>query len=212
MHPAMSLDATAPVTRLWLAHHHPAQYERCVPLGRHRVCRRCAVLYPTAVVVMALSLAGLHWPALLDSALLWLLPAPAVAEFVGEHLGVVRHHPRRLVGLTLLAAPALGRGFARYLAHPGDRLWWNVVATYVLFGVAAAVIAQWRHSEARATAVPRYELLPSAPSSAVSTTAAASSPSAISPPTVAASTSISSVPVSSVSSVSESVSSSAGPM
>lgn len=36
--------------------------------------------------------------------------------------------------LTLLAAPALGRGFARYLRQPSDRLFWNMV---LLFGGAA---------------------------------------------------------------------------
>ena len=178
----VTLQTIAPTSRLWLSHHQAHQSERCVTVRGRHVCRRCAVLYPAALVVLGLSLLGLHWPAGLDGVLLWALPAPAVAEFIGEHLGRVSHDAKRLRWLTVLAAPALGRGFARYLEHPGDRLWWNVVATYVLLGVAAVVAAQWRHAEARAAAVvPRYEMLPSEPSSdasAVSSSASASSASA----------------------------------
>jgi hypothetical protein len=180
----VTVDATSPAAtptgRLWLAHHHAHQTERCVTVRGRHVCRRCSVLYPAALVVLGLSLLGVHWPAGIDGILLWVLPAPAVAEFIGEHLGRVSHDAQRLRWLTLLAAPALGRGFARYLEHPGDRLWRNVVATYVLLGIASMVAAQWRHAEARAAAViPRYELLPSEPSSdATAPSSSASSASA----------------------------------
>jgi hypothetical protein len=174
----VTLETTSPTSRLWLAHHHAHQTERCVTVRGRHVCRRCSVLYPAALAVLGLSLLGLHWPAGLDGILLWVLPAPAVAEFIGEHLGRVSHDARRLRWLTLLAAPALGRGFARYLEHPGDRLWWNVVATYVLLGIASMVAAQWRHAEARAAAViPRYEMLPSSPSDASTASSVASSAS-----------------------------------
>jgi peptidoglycan/LPS O-acetylase OafA/YrhL len=116
---------------LLLAHHPPSRYDRCLRVGGHYVCRRCAVLYPVAFVVAIASLAGAHWPEAWDRALLYLLPLPVTLEFIIERLGGIRYHAGRQIAATLLAAPALGRGFARYIAHPGDRLFWTMV---LLFG------------------------------------------------------------------------------
>jgi hypothetical protein len=123
-----------------LSHHHPTQYDRCLRIGGRYVCRRCAVLYPAAFAVAALSRAGWHWPASWDPVLLLVLPLPVTLEFVLERLGRARHRPARQIALTLLAAPALGRGLARYLAHPGDPYFWSMV---LLFGGAclAALLA-----------------------------------------------------------------------
>ena len=118
---------------LLLSHHPPEQYDRCIEIGRHHVCRRCAVLYPVAFLVTGLSLAGVAWPAAWDTNLLYLLPLPMALEFVLERFGALRYHAGRQLVVTLLAAPALGRGFARYLLNPGDRLFWGMVA---LFGGA----------------------------------------------------------------------------
>jgi hypothetical protein len=119
---------------LLLSHHPPSQYDRCIRVGRHHVCRRCAVLYPLAFAVAIVSLFGLHWPEPWDRTLLYLLPLPVTLEFVIERLGGIRYHAGRQVALTLLAAPALGRGFARYVADPTDRLFWGMV---LLFGGGA---------------------------------------------------------------------------
>ena len=119
---------------LLLAHHPPSQYERGRRIGGRHVCRRCAVLYPLAFVVAAASLLGVHWPQTWDRTLLYLLPLPVTLEFVVERLGAIRYHARRQMAVTLLAAPALGRGFARYALHPGDRLFWTMV---LLFGGSA---------------------------------------------------------------------------
>jgi hypothetical protein len=116
---------------LLLSHHPPSQYDRCFRIGRHHVCRRCAVLYPLAFAVAIASLAGAHWPEGWDRALLYLLPLPVTLEFVVERLGGIRYHAGRQLVATLLAAPALGRGFARYVVHPTDRLFWTMV---LLFG------------------------------------------------------------------------------
>ena len=35
---------------MWLAPHHPDQYDRCVTVGDRHVCRRCLVLYPVAAL------------------------------------------------------------------------------------------------------------------------------------------------------------------
>jgi hypothetical protein len=122
---------------LLLAHHPPSQYDRCLRIAGRPVCRRCAVLYPLAFAVMAASLAGWHWPARWDQTLLTLLPLPVTLELVLERFGAVRYRPARQIALTVLAAPALGRGFARYLFHPGDRLFWTML---LLYGGAAALV------------------------------------------------------------------------
>jgi hypothetical protein len=119
---------------LLLSHHPPSQYDRCIRIGGHHVCRRCAVLYPLAFAVAIASLAGAHWPEAWDRALLYLLPLPVTLEFVIERFGGLRYHAGRQMVATLIAAPALGRGFARYVAHPGDRLFWTMV---LLFGGSA---------------------------------------------------------------------------
>ena len=116
---------------LLLAHHPPNRYDRCLRIGGHYVCRRCAVLYPAAFAVAVASLAGAHWPDAWDRTLLYLLPLPVTLEFIIERLGAIRYHAGRQMAVTLLAAPALGRGFARYAVHPGDRLFWTMV---LLFG------------------------------------------------------------------------------
>ena len=106
---------------LILSHHPPSQYDRCIRIGRQYVCRRCAVLYPLAFAVATASL-------------LYLLPIPVTLEFVIERFGGIRHRAGRQIALTLLAAPALGRGLARYWTHSGDRVFWGMV---LLFGGSA---------------------------------------------------------------------------
>jgi hypothetical protein len=113
-----------------LSHHAPAQLHRCMRVGGRYVCRRCAVLYPIAFAAMALSLAGWHWPAAWDRLLLFLLPLPVTIELVLERWARLPYRPRRQMLLTLVAAPALGRGLARYLAHPGDPLFWSMVLMF----------------------------------------------------------------------------------
>lgn len=119
---------------LLLSHHPPSQYDRCLRVGRYHVCRRCAVLYPLAFVVALASVLGAHWPATWDSTLLFLLPLPVTLEFAIERFGGIRYAPRRQMLLTVIAAPAFGRGLARYALHPTDRLFWGMV---LLFGGAA---------------------------------------------------------------------------
>jgi hypothetical protein len=119
-------------TPLWLSHHYAHQYDRCATVAGRHVCRRCLWFYPACFATMVLSLAGLHWSAAADPWLLWLLPVPVVAEWWAEHLGLADYSPRRQVALSVLAAPAVGRGLGRYLRHPGDHLFWAVVAVYAV--------------------------------------------------------------------------------
>lgn len=118
------------VSPLWLSHHDPSDYDRCVLVGRTRVCRRCLVLYPLAFVVLALARAGIRWPESLDAVLLILLPLPAVAEFLAEHLTGFGYRPGLQMAATVPLAAALGVGFDRYLDRQTDPLFWGVVVAY----------------------------------------------------------------------------------
>ena len=115
---------------MWLSHHFADEYDRCIVVRGKRVCRRCAVLYPLALVSAVVLGVGAKWPDRLDPWFLWLLPLPAVIEFVGEQLRLVRHSPRRLVALTIPLAVACGGLYGRYLDEPGDDLVWNIVLAY----------------------------------------------------------------------------------
>ncbi len=119
-------------TALWLSHHYPNEYDRCAVVAGRHVCRRCLVFYPVCFAFTALALAGIRWPVQLDAWLLWLLPVPVVLEWWLEHLGWASYSAARNVALTLICAPAVGVGLARYLEDPGDGLFWWVVATYAV--------------------------------------------------------------------------------
>lgn len=124
---------------LWLTHHASEQHDRCAVVGRTFVCRRCLVTYPLALLVMALGLAGFNWPVSLDPVLLWLLPAPAILDFVAEHIVASLYSPLRQKILSGFAAIGFGRGLTRYLQHPGDQLFWTVAVTYSLVMATSAV-------------------------------------------------------------------------
>jgi hypothetical protein len=129
---------------IWLSHHWPSEYDRCATVAGLRVCRRCLVLYPTAVVAAVLALVGVTWPDRFDPVLLWLLPVPAVVEFVAENLGWVRHSPPRLIAFTFLLALACGKLYARYLDDTRDPLVWSVVVTYAAVCLGAVLWKAFR--------------------------------------------------------------------
>ncbi len=134
------------VTPLWLSHHWPDDYDRCVVVRGRHVCRRCSVLYPLAAAVLVASLAA-GWAA--DGVGAWLfvlLPIPAVVELCLEQVDVVEHSPRRLVALTVPLAIGLGLGFARYLEAPGDLLFWGVVVGYTGVCLVAVAIGSRRRA------------------------------------------------------------------
>ncbi len=135
-------SAPAP-SPMWCAHHWPDDYDRCVHIGDRHVCRRCAVLYPLALIVAA---AGLRWGA--DGGwvpwVMVLAPVPTVLEWCAEHLGLARHRPGRLVAGTVVAAPALGLGFARYLRDQGDPWFWGMALGWATVCLVAAFLGRRR--------------------------------------------------------------------
>lgn len=127
-------------TPMWLSHHWPSGYDRCARIGRHHICRRCLILYPTAIVVAFAAGFGLRWPTSWDPWIYWLLPAPGVIEFCLDTLGVIRHRPWRQAIVSAMLAVAYGNILWRYSHHPGDPLVWTVVLTQTgLCGLAALV-------------------------------------------------------------------------
>lgn len=143
-------------TPLWLSHHFPHEYDRCIRVGDRHLCRRCAVFYPVTFAVMFATLAGMRWPRAADPWLLWLLPVPVVTEWALEQLGLIGYSARRNTTLTLLCAPAVGVGLARYMTSSGDTLFWSVVACYAAICIIAVMLG-WRvrrRSPPSATAPP----------------------------------------------------------
>jgi hypothetical protein len=126
------------VTPLWLSHHWPDDYGRCVVVGGRHVCRRCLVLYPIALVVVVASLAGLRLPGPAEVVAMALLPLPALLDFAVEHLGRSEPSARRLVVVTVPLGVGLGIALGRYLEAPGDLWFWGVVVAYL-----AVALATW---------------------------------------------------------------------
>jgi hypothetical protein len=144
--PDPDAPAFATTAMVW-SHHWPHDYDRCVRVGAHHVCRRCIVLYPVALVVMAVTLAT-GWPRSLDPWLMIAAPLPMTAEWVLEHLAVVRHSPRRLAVTTFLGALALGRGFARYMDDRADPLAWGMAFFVGVICAASAYVGARRAAHA----------------------------------------------------------------
>lgn len=131
-----------PVSPLWLSHHH--DHERCVRIGSHDVCRRCAVLYPLIVLAAACTLA-LDLPSGTAIALMWLLPAPMSLDWVLEQTGRVSPSPRRLVLVSSLAALGIGAALAAHLRQPFDPDAVAPMAThFTVCAVASILVARQR--------------------------------------------------------------------
>lgn len=129
--------------RMWLAHHGPEHAERCLHVRGAAVCRRCAVLYPVAVLCAAAVLLTDPPVAWLVAAM-WVLPVPMVLEWVGEHLGRIRYSPARQVAVTAVGAPALGIAVAIHAVTPFAAA---AVAPVVVWGGlcgAVALLSWWR--------------------------------------------------------------------
>ncbi len=127
---------------MWLTHHWPEHHDRCLRAGGLLVCRRCAVLYPVAVLAAALTW-WLDPPAVAAVVAMWLLPLPMTLEWVAEHRGEIDHAPRRLMWLTAIAAVGVGAALAAHLRHPFDPDALAPMATHAtICGVAAVRAAR----------------------------------------------------------------------
>lgn len=137
-------------TPLWLSHHWPHDFHRCIEVRGRMVCRRCAVLYPVGLLsAVVLAITG-SWPDAMDAWLVWLLPLPAALELIGEHLGLLAPSPRRLVVVTVLLGVACGRLYLRYLDDHGDPLPFAVTFGYGLLCLAVVAVSAGRRRAAEA--------------------------------------------------------------
>ncbi len=135
---------------MWRTHHHHDQYDRCVTIRGRLVCRRCIALYPTSLVVAALSLTGVvYWPVQYDLWLIWGLCLPGTLDFILEQTGVVRYSARRQVWVTVLVALALGRGFAYELQSRWSWEFWGPVLVFGTTWFVAAVAGGRRSGRPR---------------------------------------------------------------
>lgn len=129
---------------LWLTHHWPNEYDRCSVIGGRHVCRRCLTLYPIAILVAIVGLAGfVPWPDRIDVWMIWLLCIPATVEFLAEKLVHVAYSPRRQIVVTALVGLALGRGLSYEIDDRWSWEFWGPVLVFcTIWFVAAGVRAQ----------------------------------------------------------------------
>ena len=137
---------------MWMTHHWPDGHDRCIHVGSALVCRRCAVLYPVAVLA-ALAVLWLEPQELWLVVGMWLLPLPKTLERVAEHRGEVEHSPTRLMWLSGIAALGIGAALAAHLRHPFDADAMAPMATHATICGVAALRAARR-------AAPREALVP----------------------------------------------------
>ncbi|MEK7484713.1 MAG: hypothetical protein AABZ60_10335 [Planctomycetota bacterium] len=124
-------DSSLPLPPFYLSHHYSEESERCLFFAGVYLCRRCLFLYPLTFLVMGLSLgSSWSWPREWDIFLLWWLPVPAVLEFSLDQLRKIAYRPWYQILTTLLLAPALGKGLARYLENQTDVLFWGMVLVH----------------------------------------------------------------------------------
>ncbi len=130
---------------MWLTHHWPDEYDRCMRMGGRHACRRCVVLYSVGLITAIGVAAGATlWPARLDWWIVWLGCVPGTTEFVLEQLGVVRHSPRRQVVLTAILAVAFGRGLGAEFQDRWDWLFWGPILAFCTVWGTAAVLGHRR--------------------------------------------------------------------
>lgn len=128
---------------LWLTHHWEDQHGRCMGIGSFRVCRRCAVLYPTAILAAA-AVMVLEPSRNLAIAAMWLLPLPMCVEWMLEDLDRVRYSPTRQTALTAIAALGIGAALAFHLRRPFDPDALAPMATALTACGASSILAHRR--------------------------------------------------------------------
>lgn len=132
--------------RLLLAHHPPAEYHRCVRIGRLHLCARCLGMYPAMFAGLAIELVlQVHHPAALLArpwetwALIGLM-SPASVDFIWGRLDPSRGKR----GIGLATGVLLGLGLARTiylnartpLSGPGFQAL-GFLTLIVVFGILA---------------------------------------------------------------------------
>jgi hypothetical protein len=135
---------------MWLAHHWPDHYARCVVIAGRHVCRRCLVLYPVTFAVAFAAVAGLLlWPRSLDPELIWLLSIPGTLEYAAEQLGVLQYRARRQIVATALTAIPLGRGMSYEFEHRWSLYFWGPLLVFGTIWFATTIIGRRTRSRSQ---------------------------------------------------------------
>jgi hypothetical protein len=114
---------------LWLSHHHPAQHDRCLRVGRWHICRRCLLLWPLSYLLLALQV-SLRAPATHPGDLLIpVLLLPPVLEFLLVQRGLIPYSAARTWFLAPLLALPLSRLLFRCMITPWEPITWLVILT-----------------------------------------------------------------------------------
>ncbi len=133
----------------WLfAHHPPSERDRCFQFRGIRFCRRCTVLYPFTVLVLILQFTSLRFSPFVRP-WIFLSALPATLEFMLERLDLIAYSPRRVLGVTMLLAVALGTGFAEYLRNPFSLPFWAMVFTCGIPATLTALFREWVDARTR---------------------------------------------------------------
>lgn len=99
----MTVDDAPAFGPVWLAHHHADDADRCVPVGRFHVCRRCLAMFAGFIPAVIL-LSGSFVPQAGDIGLVLAVAAFAAYEFVQVVRGALAYSARRV----LVASPFVG--------------------------------------------------------------------------------------------------------
>lgn len=135
-------------TPLWLSHHWPHDFDRCIEVRGRKVCRRCSVLYPVGILSAVVLAHVATWPSSIDLWLVVLLPFPAFVEMVGEHAGWWRPSPSRLIAFAVVQGIGCGRLYVRYLHDHADPVPFVVIFGYGFALIAAVLLSARRRSGA----------------------------------------------------------------
>lgn len=112
-------------------------------IGGRPVCRRCAVLYPLAIVTAIAEIAG--WiPSGLGTWILWVAPVPMVVEWCAEHVLDARYSPGRQTITSAAAAVSAGIALGRHARSPFEPMASAAMVTYVAICAVAWIVGTRR--------------------------------------------------------------------
>ncbi len=134
---------------LWLAHHREHQLDRCLKLAIGRrpvaVCARCAGLYPTLLLTLAVQLWLLGNPGRAGVADWWIAigaAVPAVCDWGLARLGRPGNNLLRVLtgaGLGL----ALGRSLLLHFHDPASEVLWVQLLVVGIVALAFELVARF---------------------------------------------------------------------